>query len=78
MPAFFNVGLFKNDQVQTGGSVGFGQNIIQNRNASKFNQGSTNEGDGINALPIALHLNGDPDFQDQFNLDTNNLGTGQV
>ncbi|MFD1427177.1 hypothetical protein JOD24_001981 [Kroppenstedtia sanguinis] len=78
MPAFFNIGLFKNDQVQTGGSVGFGQNIIQNRNSSKFNQGSTSVGDGVSTLPIALHLNADPDLQDQLILETNNIGTGQV
>lgn len=78
MPAFFNIGLFKNDQVNTSSSLSFGQNIVQNRNGSKVNQGSTNVGDGINNLPIAFHLNGDPDLQDQLNLDAQNLGAGQV
>lgn len=78
MPAFLNFGFIKNDQITSGGTISFGQNIVQNRNATKTNNGSVNVGDGLNNLPIILHLNADPDAQDQNAIDAQNFSGPQV
>lgn len=78
MPAFLNFGFVKNDQVTSGGTISFGQNIVQNRNATKTNNGSVNVGDGLNNLPIILHLNADPDAADQTAIDAQNFTGPQL
>ncbi|WP_018131643.1 hypothetical protein [Effusibacillus pohliae] len=78
MPAFFNFGWFKNDNLTQGGSVSFGQNIVQNRNATKQNNGQLTIGDGFNNMPIIYHLNADPDAVDQNAIDAQNFGGTQA
>jgi hypothetical protein len=78
VPAFNSFGVFKNDQVTNGGSIGFGQNIIQNRNATKQNNGSITVGDGLNLIGNGPFLNADTDGQDMTNIDTNNIGAPQI
>lgn len=72
MPAFVSLGGLKNDYVASGGSLSFGQNIVQNRNASKFNNGSINVGDGAIYTPNWL-LNADTDAIDQNAIDYQNF-----
>lgn len=78
MPAFLNFGFIKNDQITSGGTISLGQNIVQNRNATKTNNGSISVGDGLNNLPIILHLNADPDALDQNAIDAQNFTGPQV
>lgn len=78
MPALFSFGLVKNDQVTNAGSFSFGQNIVQNRNATKQNNGFINVGDGLYNIPVLLQLNTDPDAVDQTAIDANNFAGPQV
>lgn len=78
MPAFFSFGWFKNDNITQGGSVSIGQNIVQNRNATKQNNAAIHNGDGFNNLPVIYHLNADMDAQDQNAIDAQNFGGSQV
>jgi hypothetical protein len=77
MPAFVSFVWFKNDQVTNAGSLGIGQNIVQNRNATKQNNGAINVGDGFNNLPV-LFVNADPDVQDQAAIDAQNFAGPQT
>ncbi|PTM56932.1 hypothetical protein [Desmospora activa] len=78
MPVFLNVGFVKNDQLNSGGTLGFGQNIVQNRTSTKTNQGSFNVGDGLSAAPILFQLNGDTDLIDQTSIEAADIAAPQV
>lgn len=72
MPAFVNLGGVKNDYLASGASLSIGQNMIQNRNASKFNNGNITVGDGPNYTPHWL-FNIDTDGIDQNAIDSQNI-----
>lgn len=78
MPALFSFGAIKNDTITTGGTLSFGQNIVQNRNATKQNNANINVGDGLLNAPIILHTNVDADAFDQNALDAQNFTGPQV
>ncbi|MCH5586670.1 hypothetical protein MK805_17175 [Shimazuella sp. AN120528] len=78
MPVFFNFGFIQNNSITSSGSIGIGQNIIQNRNGTKNNNASTNVGVGLNNVPVLFHQNVDPDNIDQANIDAQNLGGPQL
>ncbi|BCJ86684.1 hypothetical protein [Effusibacillus dendaii] len=78
MPALFTFGFFKNDQLTQGSSVGFGQNVFQNRNSTKQNNGSITIGDGVNWIGFGMNLNGDQDAQDMTTFDAQDFAGPQV
>lgn len=78
MPALFSFGWIKNDTITTGGSLSFGQNIVQNRNATKQNNANIIVGDGLLNTPIVVHTNADIDAFDQNTIDAQNFTGPQV
>lgn len=78
MPSFLSFGFFNNNSITSGGSIGVGQNITQNRNATKQNIASTIVGIGLNNNPVLFHQNLDTDNIDQTNIDTQNFGGPQL
>lgn len=55
-----------------------GINLIQNRNATKQNNGVFTIGDGVSTIPTTNLVNWDPDKVDMINIDANNVGGGQI
>ncbi|PTM56933.1 hypothetical protein [Desmospora activa] len=73
-----HVGVIKTNIVTQGGIVGVGINLVQNRNATKQNNGVFTIGDGVSYIPTSTLVNWDPDKADMVNIDANNVGGGQI
>ncbi|MBA4544235.1 MULTISPECIES: hypothetical protein [Thermoactinomyces] len=78
MPNFFSFGFLSSNNIASSGSIGVGQNIIQNRNAMKNNSAARSVGIGFNNVPVIIYQNLDMDNIDQLATDFQNLGGGQL
>lgn len=78
MPAFITIGILKNDQVSSGGTLSVGQNTVQNRNATKQNFGQYTIGDGPFNVPILNLFNVDADQIDNSSVEGNDNAAGQL
>jgi hypothetical protein len=78
VPAFINLGFYKGNQVNTGGSVSFGLNIVQNRNSTKQNFTAQSIGDGFKQLNTIHYLNMDSDLIDTPSFDAMDIAGPQI
>lgn len=70
-------GFFKSGIVTQGGAISFGVNIVQNRNATKQNNGNLAFSGGFLMIPVTSMINYDADIQDSWNYDANNFAGSQ-
>lgn len=72
MPTIIHLGSMHSNNISQAGSINFGANVVQNRNAAKFNIGNFVVFEGTALINTNKNINFDPDYLDSSSFDGNN------